>query len=133
MKNIEDKITDITNLATETTLNAKIKKFKNKIASIANLATTTALNIKINENKGKIRNINNSAATTGPPVVDNKISNVSILVIKTDYNTKNIKIENKITTAQHQDKYITAPEFNKSLSENFTARLKQANLANKKK
>ena len=31
IKNIEDKIPDITNLATNTTLNAKINKVKNKI------------------------------------------------------------------------------------------------------
>ena len=36
IKNIEDKIPDITNLATNTTLNAKINEFKNKIHNIAN-------------------------------------------------------------------------------------------------
>ena len=40
-KNIEDKTTDITNLATNTTLNAKINEVKNKISNITNLATTT--------------------------------------------------------------------------------------------
>ena len=34
IKNIEDKIPDITNLATNTTLNAKINEVKNKIANI---------------------------------------------------------------------------------------------------
>ena len=33
----------MTNLATDTTLNAKINEVKNKIASITNLTTTTAL------------------------------------------------------------------------------------------
>ena len=46
IKNIEDKIHDITNLATNTTLNAKINEVKNKIPSIANYATTTALKLK---------------------------------------------------------------------------------------
>ena len=43
IKNIEDKIPDITNLVTKTTLNAKINEVKAKIPSITNLATTTAL------------------------------------------------------------------------------------------
>ena len=43
IKNIEDKIPDITNLATNVTLNGKINEVKNKILNITNLATTTAL------------------------------------------------------------------------------------------
>ena len=84
MKNIEDKMPDITNLATRTTLNAKIYEVKNEITSITNLATTAALNIKINNNKGKIPNIANLAAATALALVDIKISNVSNLVINTD-------------------------------------------------
>ena len=48
IKNIEDKILDITNLATNTTLNAKISEVKGEIPNITNLATTTAINAKIN-------------------------------------------------------------------------------------
>ena len=60
IKNIEDKIPDITNLATNTTLNAKINEVKNKIPNnIANLATTVALNTKINEVKNKIPGVTN--------------------------------------------------------------------------
>ena len=45
IKNVQDKIPDITNLATNTTLHAKLNKFKNKIPSNTKLATTTtALN-----------------------------------------------------------------------------------------
>ena len=44
VKNIEDKIPDITNLATITTLNAKIK-VKGEIPSIINLDTKTARNL----------------------------------------------------------------------------------------
>ena len=54
-KDVEDKIPDITNLATNTTLNAKISEFKNEIPSITNLATTAAF--KINEIKNKITNL----------------------------------------------------------------------------
>ena len=56
--------------------------------------------------------------------------NVRNLVKKTDYNAKINDIEKKITDHNH-DKYITTPEFNKLTSENFAARLKQANLASK--
>ena len=42
-KDIGDKVPDITNLATDTTLNAKINRVKNDIPSITNLALTTAL------------------------------------------------------------------------------------------
>ena len=44
IKNIEDKIPDITNLATNTTLSAKINEIKSEIPSITTLVTTTALN-----------------------------------------------------------------------------------------
>ena len=50
-KNIDDKIRDITKLATTTTtiLNAKINEVKSKIPNITNLATTTALTAVENE------------------------------------------------------------------------------------
>ena len=55
IKNIEDKIPDVTNLATNTTLNARIIEFKIELPSNTNLATTTtSLNTKINEAKSKI-------------------------------------------------------------------------------
>ena len=44
IRNIEEKVPDITYLATNTTLNAKINEIKNKIPSIINLAITVALN-----------------------------------------------------------------------------------------
>ena len=48
IKNIEDKIPDITNLATNNTLNDKTNEVKNKIPSITNLATTTAFTVAEN-------------------------------------------------------------------------------------
>ena len=72
IKNIENKIPDITNLATSTTVNTKINEVNNEIPSIANLATTSVL-------------------TT----VENKITNVSNLVKKTDYDTKLMKLKRK--------------------------------------
>ena len=49
IKNVGDKIPDITNLATKTTLNAKINWVKRKIPSITNLATTAALTAVANK------------------------------------------------------------------------------------
>ena len=43
-------------------------------------------------------------------------------------NTKISEVENKIP---NHDKYVTTPEFNKLRAENFTARLKEANLVTK--
>ena len=40
IKNIEDKIAEISNLATKSNLNAKINEVKNEIPSITGLATT---------------------------------------------------------------------------------------------
>ena len=86
-------------------------------------------NIKIIENK--IPDITNVATTTALTAVENKASNVSKLVKKNDYNTWISEIENKITTDHDRDNYITTEEFNKLISENFTTKLAQANLANK--
>ena len=59
--------------------------------------------------------------------VENKLLDVSNLVKKTDYNTKNNEIEKKVLDHDH-DKYITTSEFNKLATQNITARLAQANL-----
>ena len=45
MKDIEDKIPNVTNSAPNTTLNAKINVVKNEILNITILATTVALEI----------------------------------------------------------------------------------------
>ena len=57
IKNIEDKIPDIT-------LNAKINEVKNKISNNANLVTNDSLNAKINKFKYKISSITNLATNT---------------------------------------------------------------------
>ena len=62
--------------------------------------------------------------------VENKIRNVSSLVTKTDYNIKISEIEKKVSDHNH-DKYITTPEFNNLITENFKARLAQTNLVTK--
>ena len=100
-KNIEDKIPDITNLATNTTLNDKINKVKNEIPTITNLATTAALKAKMSKVKNKIPNVTKLATNTALAAVENNISQYS--------------------------KYITTTEFNKLTVKNFAARLAQAN------
>ena len=97
IKDIEDKIPDITNLATNTNFNAKINETKNKIPTITNLATAADLNAKINEVKNKISNINKLTTTIALTAVENTILGNS--------------------------KYITTPEFNKLAAGKFPARL----------
>ena len=55
--------------------NAKIKIIENKIPDITNVAT------KINVVKGKIPNITNLATTRALTAIENKLANVSNLVI----------------------------------------------------
>ena len=62
--------------------------------------------------------------------VEDKIPNVNGLVKKADYNTKISEIEKKISDHNH-DKYITTSESNKLTTENFKARLAQADLVPK--
>ena len=50
---INDKISNITNLATSATLNAKMNGVKKEIPSITNLTPNASINAKINEVKGK--------------------------------------------------------------------------------
>ena len=64
IKNIEDKIPNITNLAINASLNAKINEVKGEIPNITNLATNVSLNAKINYVKGEMPNITNLATTT---------------------------------------------------------------------
>ena len=106
IKNNEDKISHVTNLATKTTLNAKINKVKGEIPSITNLATTTALT-----------------------PVENEILNVSDLVKKKLTITQKL-VKLKKITAHVLEKYIITLEFNRLTAEHFAARLAQANLVN---
>ena len=110
--------------------NAKIKNIEDKIPDITSLATKTILNTKINEVKAGRPSINGLATNSALTVVETKILNISNLVTKTDYETKVNEIEKKIT--DHScDKYITTPEFKKLTAENFAARFAQANLVTK--
>ena len=85
--------------------NAKIKNIEDKIPDITNLATKASLNARINEVKGEIPNITNLATNASLTAVENKIPSVSNLVKKkkkkADYNTKINEIEKKITDQNH--------------------------------
>ena len=70
------------------------------------------------------------ATITAVTAVKNKIANVSDFAKIINYNTKISEIENKIATGHSHHKNITTQEFNK-LTSNFTATLKQENLASK--
>ena len=111
--------------------NVKIKNIEDKIPDVTNLATNALLNAKTNEVKGEIPSTTNLATTAALTTVENKIPNVNNLVKKSAYNKKINAIEIKIADHDHSNKYITTPEFNKLTAENFAARLKQTNLASK--
>ena len=83
--------------------------------------------MKFTELENKIPDISNLAINTALTAVKNKIPSVSSLVKKTDYDTKNTEIENKLNNSNH-DKYITIPEFDTLAKDVFNARLAQANL-----
>ena len=62
--------------------NAKIKNIEEKISDINNVATKASLNAKINEAKGEIPSIRNLAITSAVTAVENKIPSVSNSVKK---------------------------------------------------
>ena len=96
MKDIEDKISDITNLASNTTFNAKVNEVKNEVPTITNLATNASLNAKTNEVKDEITGITNLATTAVFTTVENEIPNFSYLVKKTDYDANISEMEKNI-------------------------------------
>ena len=79
-------------------------------------------NAKVSEIEGKILSISDLATTSALTAVENKIPSVSDLVKKTEYDTKIIDLEKKLTDHNH-DKYITTPKFNKLTAEKFASRL----------
>ena len=95
------------------------------------LSTNASFYAKINDVKVEIPNINNLATTIALTPVENKISSVSNLAKKPDYNTKISEIEKKITGHNH-DEYMTTPQFNKFTAKSFDLRLKWENLESKR-
>ena len=115
------------------------KTMYNKLVTKVNIDTTgfvlktkydtdkSDLEKKISDAEGKIPRVSGLVTNSALTTVENKIPDVSNLVKKTDCNTKISEIENKVNYHDH-DKYITASEFNKLTTENFKARLAQADL-----
>ena len=90
------KLSDITNLATSTTLNAKTNdEVKGEIPCVTNLAISTALNAKITEVKNKIPYITSWATNNALISVENKIPNISNFVKKLTI-TRNLTLEIKL-------------------------------------
>ena len=74
--------------------NAKIKNIQDKIPGITNLATKTTLNAK--REIGEIPGITNLATTTALTAVENKTPNVSNLVEKLTMTQKLIKLKREL-------------------------------------
>ena len=72
------------------------KNIEDKILDIFNLATEIALNAKINEVKGELPNITNLATTSALTVVENKMPSVSNLVKKLTIKQKLMKFKRKL-------------------------------------
>ena len=106
-------------------------KLKVKQPNITNLTTNSFINAKTDEVKGETPNITNLATTSALTAVENQIPGVSDIVQKSDYNTKFNEEEKKISDHDHSNKYIASPKFNKLTPESFAERLKQGNLASK--
>ena len=74
----------------------KIKNIDDKIPDISNLATNTSVNGKINESKGEIPSITNLATTATLTTIENKIPNFINLVKKLTKTQKLMKLKRKL-------------------------------------
>ena len=111
-------------------LEKEIRDANKKIPDTNDLIKKRDLDVKVSELKNKIPNITGLATNAPLTAVENKIPNVSDLGKKAYYDSKISGIEKNVTDHDH-DKYITTSEFNKRTTENFKARLAQANLVTK--
>ena len=103
--------------------NTKFNTLKTKLNHLGRKIPDATTLIHINQCNTDKQNLEENIGD-----VDKKTPDTSVLVKKTVLNTKISEVENKIL---NHDKYITTPEFNKFTTENFAARLKQANLVSK--
>ena len=119
---------DTSRLVNKTDFNIRIKDTEQKIPDITKLATTVVLNVKIDEVKNEIANITClSTSTTTTLTAVNKIPDVGE---KANYDTKIGEIEKKLDQ-DHGSTYIATEEPNSLTSGNFTASSKEENLASK--
>ena len=80
----------------KTEYTAKIKNIENKIPDITNLAAKTILNTKVNEVRTEISSITGLATTSALTAVKNKIPNVSNLVKKLTMIQKLMNLKRKL-------------------------------------
>ena len=73
-------------MSLEDVYNAKAKNIEDKIPDITNLATAAAPNARLNEVKNKMPNITNLATTTVLTAVDNKIPDHSKYITTPEFN-----------------------------------------------
>ena len=85
--------------------NAKIKIIKDKISDIFNIATNASLNAKINEAKGEILSSTNLATTAALTNIENKIPNVNDLAKKANYDRKISEMEDKCFSTSEYNKF----------------------------
>ena len=93
---------DTSDFVLKTKYNTNKTELENKIPDISNLATKTALTTVEN----KIPDISNLATTSALTTVENKIPSVSNLVKKTDYNKKVTEIERNLMIINKVNKLI---------------------------
>ena len=111
-------IIDTTGLVLKTTFDTDKSDLEKKIPDTSDLAKITDSNSKITEIENKTPSITGLATNSALTAVEIKISDVSSLVKKTDYD-------------HNHGKYITTQKFNKLTTKNFNSRLAQANLTTK--
>ena len=114
----------------KTNCNTKITELENKITNTSNLVKKTDYNTKITELENKIPDISNLATKILVNKVENRIPDISNLVKKTDSNTKITDFENKLNNRDH-DKYIDTSKFNTLATNLFNTGIAQANLITK--
>ena len=129
IKDIEDKILDITNLAPDTILNAKINEVKNEILSITNLAIATILNAKIMRLKAKYLILLTWQLSVLILLLKRKHLMLVILSKKLTITQKLVKLKIKLLIILIVTNIFQLKNLISLRSENFTAR--QANLARK--
>ena len=89
------------NIIKKDVYNAKIKNIEDKIPDITNLATNTTLNAKWNEVKKEIPGITYFRTTTALSAVGNKTPNVSNSVKKKKKKKRRSKQTNNLQTYKH--------------------------------
>ena len=118
-----NKLSDIVD--NEVVKNTKFNTLKTKVNNLEKKISDATTLIHINQ-----YNTDKQSLEKKIEDVDKKIPDTSGLVTTTVLNTKISEVENKIP---YHAKYITTQEFNKLTAENFTARLKQADLVSDNK